>query len=93
MRPYWVLTLPTLAVLVVWSTRAEAQVQNCALDQFVDRTAPGADRQLAWDFDIATKVVPAPRAPAMTLWLEVALTTLLTLIGWLLLWNRRSRWA
>jgi hypothetical protein len=29
-------------------------VQDCQPDQYLDRTAPAADRELAWDFSIAT---------------------------------------
>jgi hypothetical protein len=29
-------------------------VQDCQPDQYLDRTAAGADRQLTWDFSIAT---------------------------------------
>jgi plastocyanin len=49
-------TLAIVAVLIVgWSSSARAQVvQNCQPDQYVDRTAPGADRQLTWDFGIAS---------------------------------------
>lgn len=33
---------------------AGAQVQDCQASQFVDRTAPSADRELLWDFGIGT---------------------------------------
>jgi hypothetical protein len=37
------------------SGRAHAQVvQGCQPTQYLDRTAPGADRDLLWDFSIAT---------------------------------------
>jgi plastocyanin len=45
----------SLVVLVAWSKAAHAQVvQDCQPTQYLDRTAAGADRQLTWDFSIAT---------------------------------------
>jgi hypothetical protein len=48
--------LAALSVLVGFPVaRAQAQVvQNCEANQYVDRTAPGADRSLPWDFGITT---------------------------------------
>jgi len=44
-----------LAVLVGFpAASAQAQVQNCQPNQYLDRTAPGADRQLNWDFSISS---------------------------------------
>jgi plastocyanin len=47
-------SLAALAVLLGWSASARAQVQGCQPDQYLDRTAPGDDRQMTWDFGIAT---------------------------------------
>jgi hypothetical protein len=46
----------TLAVLIGWpAASAQAQVvQNCEPSQYLDRTAPGADRELAWGFGIVS---------------------------------------
>jgi plastocyanin len=43
-------------VLIGWpATLAQAQVvQGCQPNQYVDRTAPGAVRQLTWDFGVNT---------------------------------------
>jgi hypothetical protein len=50
--------LPLLAALVVLlslpgSAQAQA-VQDCQPGQYLDRTAPSADRELTWDFSIAS---------------------------------------
>src|SRR5438477_7664508 len=52
----WSFPMAALAVLVGWpSAEAKAQVvQGCQPDQYLDRTAPGAVRQLTWDFGIVT---------------------------------------
>ena len=43
------------ALLALPAARAEAQVvQGCQPDQYLDRTAAGADRQITWDFSIVT---------------------------------------
>ncbi len=34
--------------------QAQAAVNGCQASQFLDRTAPSADRQLAWDFSITS---------------------------------------
>jgi hypothetical protein len=49
-------------LLVTWAVwlgfpaaPAEAQVvQDCQPSQYLDRTAPGADRQLSWDFSVVS---------------------------------------
>jgi plastocyanin len=47
-------SLAILAVLIGWPAAAQAQVvQDCQPNQYLDRTAAGADRQLTWDFGIA----------------------------------------
>jgi plastocyanin len=52
----WWFPLAALAVLVGFpASEAKAQVvQGCQPDQYLDRTAPGAVRQLTWDFGIVT---------------------------------------
>lgn len=48
-------TAVVLATLIALPAVAEAQVvNNCQPSQYLDRTAPGADRQLTWDFSIST---------------------------------------
>lgn len=45
--------LATLGVLIGSAGRAQAQVvQGCQPNQYLDRTASGADRELTWDFGI-----------------------------------------
>jgi hypothetical protein len=47
--------LGAIVALIGSSSRANAQVvQDCQPNQFLDRTAPGADRLLTWDFSIST---------------------------------------
>ena len=44
--------LTTLAVQVGWPASAQAQVDHCQPSEFLDRTAPGADREIFWDVSI-----------------------------------------
>lgn len=44
-----------LVALLALPARAQAQVvQDCQPGQYLDRTAPTADRELTWDFSIAS---------------------------------------
>jgi plastocyanin len=47
-------SLVTLALLLGWPVaNADAQVvQNCQPNQYVDRTAPGASREITWDLSV-----------------------------------------
>jgi plastocyanin len=47
------LALLAFGTFMAWSGGAAAQVvQGCGSAQYLDRTAPGADRELHWDFGI-----------------------------------------
>src|SRR5262249_50894949 len=49
----WWCPLAALAMLVGWPASAQQQGPACQPEQFVDRTAPGAGRELTWDWNIA----------------------------------------
>jgi hypothetical protein len=51
---WWPLLILSLTVGLCAAPAEGQEVQNCQPSQYLDRTAPGADRQLAWDFSIAT---------------------------------------
>ncbi|MEI9948832.1 MAG: hypothetical protein WDO74_07565 [Pseudomonadota bacterium] len=50
--------MPLLALVAIVGlpelAHAQAAVNGCQTSQFLDRTAPSADRQIAWDFSITS---------------------------------------
>ncbi len=54
-RAGWSLCAALVVTIGLTAASAQAQVvQDCQPTQYLDRTAPAADRQLTWDFSIAT---------------------------------------